>query len=385
MWIGVLERPAARPHVGTLDRPVALDVEHLERREPVERRPHGLSPGFASSLKQRMSGERRVPHRRQAGLAIGLVLADDEKLLDRLARHREMRMIRRVAERVIHQHTVRHGGIDRAKTILAIEALGHESFRRGDGAAAQGDRKERLGALQEPVDPAKELHGSPSLVGAGRPLAHCLRRSREQLPDRNAAPIDGAGFQRLQDQERDHDRARPIGHLVEMKRKPARQKHDLDRHGRDAAPGNLAVERKQEAGEDIALRRPAIGEDRFARTGHVRRLDVVADHFQREIGFHAGAHVEGPIVNERPAAMVPLDPPQIDGDQPLELKIGLFAAKVPQEHIFGRDRRVGLELEAPMAVLVLAGEQRLRRARDVPFQSLQRRRDLRWIEGDVHV
>ena len=170
-----------------------------------------------------------------------------------------------------------------------------------------------------------------------------------------------------------------------MERKPARQKHDLDRHGRHAAPGNLAVERKQEAGEDIALRRTAIREDRLARPGHVRRLDVVADHLQREIGLNAGAHVEGACVNERPAAVVPLDSPKIDGDQALEFEIGLLAAKVSQEHIFGRDRRVGLELEAPMAVLVLAGEQRLRRPRNVTLQRFRRRRDLRWIEGDVHV
>ncbi len=170
-----------------------------------------------------------------------------------------------------------------------------------------------------------------------------------------------------------------------MERKPARQEHDLDRHGRHAAPGNLAVEREQEAGEDIAPCRAAMGENGFARTGHVRRLDVVADHLQREIGFHARAHVEGASVNERPAAMVPLDSPKIDGDQALEFEIGLLAAKVSQEHIFGRDRRVGLELETPMAVLVLAREQRLRRPRDVPFESLRRRRDLRWIEGDVHV
>ena len=170
-----------------------------------------------------------------------------------------------------------------------------------------------------------------------------------------------------------------------MERKPARQEHDLDRHGRHAAPGNLAVKREEKAGEDVAPRRAPMGENGFARMGHVRRLDVVPDHLQREIGFHTCAHVERACVHERPAAMVPLDPPEIDGDQPLEFEIGLFAAKVPQEHVFGRDRRVGLELEAPMAVLVLAREQRIRRARDVPFQGLQRRRDLRWIEGDVHV
>ena len=170
-----------------------------------------------------------------------------------------------------------------------------------------------------------------------------------------------------------------------MEGKPARQKHDLDRHGRDAAPRNGAVEREQEAGEDVALRRAAMGQDRFARMGHMRRIGVVADHLQREIGFHTGAHVEGPIVNKRPAAMVALNAPQIDGDQSLEFEIGLFAAKVSQQHIFGRDRRIGLEFETPMAVLVLTGEQRLRRPRNVAFERLRGRGDLRLIEGDVHV
>jgi hypothetical protein len=99
--------------------------------------------------------------------------------------------------------------------------------------------------------------------------------------------------------------------------------------------------------------------------GHVRRLDVVADHLQREIGFDAGAHVEWPSVNERPAAVIALDAAKIDGDQALEFEVGLLAAKVSQQHIFGRDRGVGFKFETPVAVLVLTGEQRLRRARDV--------------------
>ena len=88
-----------------------------------------------------MGGERGVPDRRQAGLAIGLVLADDQKPLDRLTRRDEIRVVGRVAERVEHQHRVRHGGIDRAEAILAIEALGHESRGGVDGAAAQSRGK----------------------------------------------------------------------------------------------------------------------------------------------------------------------------------------------------------------------------------------------------
>ena len=136
MRIGVLERPAPGPNIRTSDRPVALDVEDLERRQPVERRPHRLAASLATRFQQRMGGERGIPDRRQAGLAIGLVLADNEQLLDRPARRPQMRVVRRITERVIHQDGVRHGGIDRAKAFFAVQALGHESLGRVDRAAA---------------------------------------------------------------------------------------------------------------------------------------------------------------------------------------------------------------------------------------------------------
>ena len=34
-----------------------------------------------------------------------------------------------------------------------------------------------------------------------------------------------------------------------------------------------------------------------------RAFDIVADHFEREIGLHARAHVEVAVVKERPAVM----------------------------------------------------------------------------------
>ena len=114
-----------------------------------------------------------------------------------------------------------------------------------------------------------------------------------------------------------------------MEGKPARQQHDLDRHGRHAAPGHCAVEREQEAREDVALRRAAVRQDRLARAAHVRRVKIVADHLEREIGLHARAHVEGAGVNERPAAVLALNAAQIDGDQALEFEIWLFAAEMP--------------------------------------------------------
>ena len=127
-----------------------------------------------------------------------------------------------------------------------------------------------------------------------------------------------------------------------------------------------------------------MGENGFARAAHMRRVGIVADHLEREIGLDAGAHVERACVNERPAAMVALNPPKIDGDQALELEIRLFAAKMPEQHVFGGNGGVGLELEAPMAVIALQGEQRLRGAGNMAFEDLRRRRGFRMVEGDVH-
>ena len=74
MRVGVLERPAAGPHVRPPRHPVALDVEHLQRHQPIEALARLRDRALAADLEQRVAGERGVPHRRHAGLAIGLVV-----------------------------------------------------------------------------------------------------------------------------------------------------------------------------------------------------------------------------------------------------------------------------------------------------------------------
>ena len=96
-----------------------------------------------------------------------------------------------------------------------------------------------------------------------------------------------ARLQRRQHQQRHDHGARPIGDLVEMERQPHRQQHDLDRQHRHAAPGQHPEHRQQEAGEDVAVDRAAARADRLARPHHMRRIDEIADHLQREIGLHA--------------------------------------------------------------------------------------------------
>src|SRR4051794_25752896 len=144
-----------------------------------------------------------------------------------------------------------------------------------------------------------------------------------------------------------------------MEGKPARQEHDLDRHGRHGAPRCLPIKRQRSAGENIALSRAAMGQDRLAGALHMRRIDVVAAHLQREIGFDAGAHIERPVVKERPAAMRPLDAAQIVAELCLKLEVRRFAEEVDEQDVFGRDGAIRLELEDEVPIGPLHSKQGL--------------------------
>ena len=166
--------------------------------------------------------------------------------------------------------------------------------------------------------PRKNSEPDPFLVRRLRRRADGLRRLDEQFVDGDAARIFRPRLQRLQHQQRHEHRARPVRHLGQVEREPARQQHDLDRHFRHGFPAQDAVEREQDAGEDVAVDAAAARQDRLAGARHVRRVGRVADHLQREIGLDAGAHVEGAVVEQRPAAVRALDAAQVDSDLALE-------------------------------------------------------------------
>ncbi len=62
-------------------------------------------------------------------------------------------------------------------------------------------------------------------------------------------------------------------------------------------------------------------------------------------------------MEERPAAVGALNAPQIDADPLFERIVDLVEIML-EHHVFRRDGRVGFELENPVAVGVLASEQR---------------------------
>ena len=133
--IGVLKRPAAGTDIGPPRDPIAFDVEDLPGHQPFKTFAGVRRRVLATDLEQGMADEAGVPDRRDARLAIGLVLVHDQQLLDRLAGDGALRMMFRIAEHVEHHHAVRHRREDRTKTIFAVEPLADPRHRAVDRAA----------------------------------------------------------------------------------------------------------------------------------------------------------------------------------------------------------------------------------------------------------
>ncbi len=234
MVVIVLEGPAARAHAGPLLGPVARDLEHLSRLEPGERGIGARFIGVAARLHHRMRGEHGVPDRRDAGLAIGFLRADHQQPLDRLPRGGARRMVLGIAQAVEHHHAVRHRRIDRTEPVDAVDPLDHPVGTGLDRPRAQLFRPQPVAGLEQPVEPVEALGPDPLRVrrlrGAARGAAGI------ELVDLDAARVARERLERAEHQQRHHHRARPIAHLRQMDREPARQQDQLGRHGRHHLP-----------------------------------------------------------------------------------------------------------------------------------------------------
>ena len=108
--------------------------------------------------------------------------------------------------------------------------------------------------------------------------------------------------------------------------------------------------------------------DCFAGTHHVPRIRGIADHLQRKIGFHAGAHLEIAVVHQGPAAVGALNPAQIICDLGFQHGVDGLAEIVAKQHIFGGNGGIGFQLEHPVSIRLPVAEQPLRRRRDARLQ-----------------
>src|SRR5262249_53931251 len=132
--------------IGPARGPITFHVEDLPWRQPVEAFVDLRNGAIAACLEQAMTGERGVPDRRNARLAIDLVLVHREKLVDGSTRGRALGMMLRITERVEHHHAVRHRRKNRAQTVFAVETLRHPSDRAVARALPQAARENRNNA-----------------------------------------------------------------------------------------------------------------------------------------------------------------------------------------------------------------------------------------------
>ena len=219
----------------------------------------------------------------------------------------------------------------------------------------------------QPIDDQQHPAEPTALAGVAKIIALDLGRGREQLADMHVPRVFGERLLRAQDEERYHDGAGPVRHLVEVKEEPLRQQHDLDGNVRHPAPGNLSEQREGDAREHVRARGPAPLEDRRPRPRHVRRLHVVARQFQRIVGLDGATHVEFAAVVQRPPARWLLMGTQVGCD--LGLKLGVDLVQEVHHHdVFGGNGAVRLEFEQPIARGVLCGDHRIARLRDRTVQ-----------------
>ncbi|TPV99644.1 MAG: hypothetical protein USCAAHI_00918 [Beijerinckiaceae bacterium] len=344
-----------------LHRPIAGDIGNLEGFEPGYPGANRQRYYFPASFHQRVRGERRVPHRRDAGLAVSLVLVDNEQLVDRTHHLDHLGVLPSVAQRIEHHRRIRHCGVDRAEPILAVQSLFDECNCLINRPLAQAFREIRLRPAQNLVQRAKQRRPRKFLLRRAGPMANPVRRFDEEFINGDIARISRPRFQRIHNHQRNEKGAAPVGDFGHVERKPARQQQNLDRHDRHAAPRQRAEERQQGARENIDVRRPAMREDRRAGAPHMIRLRAIANRLQCKIGLDAAADVERAIGEKRPAAVRRLLAPNIRRDLGFEPSTDRFAEKMLKKNIFRRDRNIGFQLEDEMPIRSLHGHQRLRR------------------------
>jgi hypothetical protein len=294
-------------------------------------------------------------------LAISFFDPNHEQLFDRITRDSSTLFF---VEDIEHHRGIGHRRKNCTEAILTVEPFRDEIDRPIDRTLPQTLRKYPDGWSQNHINATKKRKPYPALMWSLGRRPDRVRWLDKQFVDFDSKGIFGAWTQSLQNKQRHQHRARPVGHFRQVEGKPPRQQHDLDRHFRHAAPIQNAEKRQKYPRENIGMYRTAASENRFARASHVGSIRGVADHLERKIGLHACTHIEVAVVIERPATMLSLVSPQIDGNFLLQLSIPGFTAIMSQQHVFGRDRRIRFQFEYPMSISLLAFQKRLRRTSD---------------------
>ena len=135
------------------------------------------------------------------------------------------------------------------------------------------------------------------------PVADRIRRRYKALANVGAGGIDRSCAQRIQDEQRNHDRSRPVRNPVQRKQEPARQQHDLGRNVGHRGPGHLLEPGQQDAREDIGALGTAVRQDPFPGPLHRRTVGILAAELERQIRLDGAREVTCPAMEQWPGAL----------------------------------------------------------------------------------
>ncbi len=175
-----------------------------------------------------------------------------------------------------------------------------------------------------------------------------------QLVDRERQRV--ARLEGGDDRERDDRLPGPAAPVVDVQREPRRQVDDLRRDHRQVIPGPQAGQGQPDPGEDAGRGDAALAGDPAGRALHVLGVRVVARQLERDVGLDRGGQVAGAAVEVGPGAVLALLRADPDGGL-RGVGLGQDAEEVPEQHVLGVHRHVGLKLADPPAARVLQAEQ----------------------------
>ena len=236
-----LKGPAAAGQSRATDAPVPGLIAQLLRAQPLERAIRCAQGRDAPDRLHRQARQSRIPDRRHAGLAIGARGVDHQQFLEGSFSRHAARVIARIATQYQHLERINHRREDGTEAILAVQSLEDPGFRAACGERAHGLRDQRLDQVErESIHDQKDFgENAGPFRRQSKVVSFLLRRRREQLGDMNVARIARAWLVRAQDEQWDHDGARPIRDPIDMEWEPSRHQHDLDRYIGHRAPGHL--------------------------------------------------------------------------------------------------------------------------------------------------
>ena len=192
-----LKRPSAAGEMGTSHAPVARFIEQLLGLQPIERAHRCGARGLVTGFLHGEGGERGIPNRRDAGLAISAGGTHHQKLLYGAFCRDAPRIIRRITQDHHGFQGIDHRRENGAEAVLAIEASDKPTLGAPCRELAHGLGDQGVDHAADVVEQQECLRQHP---GTFEVMPLLLGGRREQLADAEVARILGLGLQRAENE-----------------------------------------------------------------------------------------------------------------------------------------------------------------------------------------